>query len=169
MLEWPYKHQLESLIFLALCRERWLHRTLSCGNTLLWNRLSKRLPDKLRSSTWDSGFLLSSWWARWTQLAGTESNECLITDLVGAEAAQTVRAEWISLERLPGMKSIKAEIKPHSSRVVEKAGHEFTLLACALSMGTARSALPYGVALLLPAGAFVLAALPVLPHQPLGL
>lgn len=96
--------------FFALCREIWLHRMLSCGNTLLWDRHSKGLPDMLRSSSWDFGFVSSSWWAHWTQPAGTESNECLIADLVGAEVAQTVRAEQISLERFPGMKSIKAEI-----------------------------------------------------------
>ena len=165
MLEWAYKGQLESLSFLALCREIWLHRMLSCGNTLLWDRHSKGLPDMLRSSTWDFGFVSSSWWAHWTQPAGTECNECLITDLAGAEAAQTVCAEQISLERFPGMKSIKAEIIPHSSRVVAKACHEFTLLACTLSTDMARSAIPHGVALLLPAGAFVLATVPVLPSQ----
>ena len=63
------------------------------------------------------------------------------------------------------MKSIKAEIIPHSSRVVEKACHEFTLLTCTLSTDMARSAIPHGVALLLPAGAFVLATVPVLPSQ----
>lgn len=165
MLEWPYKGQLESLSFLALCREIWLHRMLSCGNTLLWDRHSKGLPDMLRNSSWDFGFVSSSRWAHWTQPAGNESNECLITDLAEAEAAQTVRAEQISRERFPGMKSLKAEIIPHSSRVVEKAGHEFTLLASALSMGMARSALAHGVVLLPPAGAFMLAAVPMLPSQ----
>lgn len=63
------------------------------------------------------------------------------------------------------MKSIKAEIIPHSGRVVEKAGHEFTLPACVLSTDTTRSALPRGVAELRPAGAFVLAAVLVLPSQ----
>lgn len=77
MLESPYKGQLESLSFLALCREIWLRRMLSCGSTLLWDRHSKGLPDMLRSSTWDFGFVSSSWWALWTQPAGTESNECL--------------------------------------------------------------------------------------------
>lgn len=76
---------------------------------------------------------------------------CLITDLVEAEAAQTVCAEH-SLERFPGMKSITAEIVLNSSRVMEKAGHEFSLLACALSTDMTRSAHPHGVALLLPTG-----------------
>lgn len=77
MLESPYKGQLESLSFLALCREIWLCRILSCGNTLLWDRHIKGLLDMLRSSTWDFGFVSSSWWALRTQPAGAESNECL--------------------------------------------------------------------------------------------
>jgi len=63
------------------------------------------------------------------------------------------------------MRSIKAEIIPPSSRVVEKAGHELTLIACALATDMARNAVPHGVALLLPAGVFVLAAVLVLPSQ----
>lgn len=62
---------------------------------------------------------------------------------------QTVHAEQISLERFPGMRSIKAEIIPPSSRVVEKAGLECPLLACAVL---------HGISLLLPSEVFVLAS-----------
>lgn len=70
----------------------------------------------------------------------------------GEEVTQTVRAEQISLERFPGMESIKAEIIPPSSRVVEKAGPECPILACALRTDMARSALLHGAALLLHLG-----------------
>lgn len=123
----PVRVSLKSFISLPLSSEVWLHRMLSCGNTLQWDRHSEGLPDMLRSSAWGFGFLSSSWWARWTQPEETESSECLITYLAGAEATETVRAEQISLERFPGMKSMKAEIIPPSSRVVEKAGLEFLL------------------------------------------
>lgn len=155
---------LKSLGFLALCSEVWLHRMLSCGNTLLWDRHGG-LPDMLKSSAWGFGFLSSSWWAHWTQPAGTESSECLITWLAGAEATQTVRAERISLDRFPGMKSIKAGIIPPSSSVVENAGLEFPLLACALRTDMASSALLHGVALLLPSEVSVLATVSRLPSQ----
>lgn len=123
----PVRVSLKSFISLPLSSEVWLHRMLSCGNTLQWDRHSEGLQDMLRSSAWGFGFLSSSWWARWTQPAETESSECLITYLAGAEATETVRAEQISLERFPGMKSMKAEIIPPFSRVVEKAGLEFLL------------------------------------------
>lgn len=61
------------------------------------------------------------------------------------------------------MKNIQAEIIPHCSRVVENSGQDFIPLVCAQSM--ARVALPHVVALPIPAGALVLAAVPVLPSQ----
>lgn len=127
-----YKGQLVSPSFRALYREMWLHRMLKCGSTSLWDRHSEGCSDILRSSASGFRFVSSSWWAHWTQPAGTESNECLIIELAGAEAeaAQTVHAERISLERIPGIKSIKVDSRVgkgrpqvHPSSVCSEHGH----------------------------------------------
>lgn len=71
------------------------------------------------------------------------------------------RLAWKDSQEL----KIQKQIIPPSSRVGEKAGLEFSPLACALRTGMARSALLHAVALLLFSEVFVLAALSRLPSQ----